>query len=141
MGALVGRCASLGPAGPLDRVYVLDHAQGRFMFGGGGHGRPLPEGRDNVRLRSYRTCDGAVGNVGAGTLTKLLSAVAVGEVTNPEPASGGADVEDAGRGAAARAGACCGTGGSALTERDVEAIAPEASPAVVRARAIGACDR
>jgi hypothetical protein len=132
--------ASFGPAGTLDRVYVLDHAQGRFLFGGGGHGRALPEGRDNVRLRSYRTCDGAVGNIGANTLDKLLSAVAVSEVTNPEPASGGAEVESLA--AALRRGpSLLRHRRLSLTERDAEAIAAESSPAVVRARAVGARDR
>ena len=132
--------ASFGPAGPNDRVYVLDHAQGRFLFGGGGHGRALPEGRDNVRLRSYRTCEGAVGNIGANTLDKLLSAAAVSEVTNPEPASGGAEVESLA--AALRRGpSLLRHRRLSLTERDAEAIAVESSPAVVRARAVGARDR
>lgn len=131
---------SLGSAGPFDRVYVLDHAKGRFLFGGSGHGRALPEGRDNVRVRSYRTSDGAVGNVGAHTLDKLLSAVAVGEVTNPEPASGGAEVEPLAR-ALRRGPALLRHRRLSLTERDVEAIAVESSPAVVRARAVGAQDR
>jgi predicted phage baseplate assembly protein len=121
-------------------VYVLDHAQGRFVFGGDGHGRPLPEARDNVRLRSYRTCDGATGNVGPDAITKLLSAVAVSEVTNREAAAGGADVEPL-RVALARGPALLRHRRLALTEGDVEAIALEASPAVVRARAVGASDR
>ncbi len=131
---------SLGSAGPFDRVYVLDHAKGRFLFGGGGHGRALPGGRDNVRLREYRTSEGAVGNVGAHTLDKLLSAVAVSEVTNPEPASGGAEVEPLAQ-ALHRGPALLRHRRLSLTERDVEAIAVESSPAVVRARAVGARDR
>lgn len=131
---------SLGSAGPFDRVYVLDHARGRFLFGGGGHGRALPEGRDNVRLRSYRTSEGAVGNVGAHTLDKLLSAVAVSEVTNPEPASGGAEVEPLVQ-ALRRGPALLRHRRLSLTEQDVEAIAVESSPAVLRARVTGARDR
>lgn len=131
---------SLGSAGPNDRVYVLDHAQGRFLFGGAGHGRALPEGRDNVRVRSYRTCEGEVGNVGAHTLDKLLSAVGVSAVTNPEPATGGAAVEPL-AGALRRGPALLRHRRLSLTERDVEAIAVESSPAVVRARAVGARDR
>ena len=131
---------SLGSAGPHDRVYVLDHAQGRFVFGGNGHGRPLPEARDNVRLRSYRTCEGMTGNVGPGTLTNLLSAVAVSEVTNREAATGGADVEPLAA-ALTRGPGLLRHRRLALTEADVEAIAVEASPAVVRARAVGATDR
>lgn len=131
---------SLGAAEADDRVFVVDRAQGRVLFGGGGHGRPLPAGRDNARLRSYATTEGAVGNVAAGSVDKLLSAVAVGEVTNPLPATGGADVEDLGVGLR-RAAALTRHRRLALTEADVEAIAREASPGVVRARAIGARDR
>lgn len=131
---------SIGGAGPNDRVYVVDRAQGRFIFGGGGHGRPLPAGRDNVRLRSYRTTDGSVGNVEAGILTQLLSPVAVSEVTNPLRSSGGADVEPL-ESALARAPGLLRHRRLALTELDVEAIALESSPAVVRARALGARDR
>jgi hypothetical protein len=131
---------SLGSAGPTDRAYVIDHAQGRFIFGGGSHGRALPEGRDNTRLRSYRTCDGAVGNVQAHAITQLLSAVAVGGVTNPEGASGGADIEPL-PAALVRGPALLRHRRLALTQQDVEAIAVECSPAVVRARAVGAKDR
>jgi len=131
---------SIGGAGPNDRVYVTDRAQGRFIFGGGGHGRPLPAGRDNVRLHTYRTTDGPVGNVEAGTITRLLSPVAVSEVTNPLRSSGGADVEPLAA-ALVRAPGLLRHRRLALTERDVEAIALESSPAVVRARALGARDQ
>ncbi|MDQ0079502.1 baseplate J/gp47 family protein [Arthrobacter oryzae] len=131
---------SLGSAGPTDRVYVVDHAQGRFIFGGLGHGRALPEGRDNTRLRTYRTCDGAMGNVQAHVITQLLSAVAVGGVTNPEGASGGADIEPL-PAALIRGPALLRHRRLALTQQDVEAVAVECSPAVVRARAVGAKDR
>ena len=131
---------SLGQAGPADRVFVADPAQGRIRFGGSGHGRPLPEGRDNVRLATYRTCEGTTGNVGAGTITQLLSSAVAGEVSNPEPATGGADIETLDR-VLTRGPALLRHRRLALTEQDVAAIAVEASPAVVRARALGARDR
>ncbi len=99
-----------------------------------------PSGRDNVRLRAYATTEGEAGNVGAGALTSLLSAVPVSEARNPLPASGGAGVEPLDR-ALQRAPALLRHRRLALTEADVEAIACEASPAVVRARAHGARDR
>ncbi|GIE88153.1 hypothetical protein [Actinoplanes regularis] len=131
---------SLGQAGPADRAFVADPAQGRIRFGGNGHGRPLPEGRDNVRLTTYRICEGTTGNVGSGTITQLLSSAVAGEVGNPEPATGGAGIETLDR-VLARGPALLRHRRLALTERDVAAIAVEASPAVVRARAIGARDR
>ncbi len=127
--------SSLGAAGPDDRVYVVDRAQGRVICGGDGHGRPFPAGRDNVRLRSYPTTSGAAGNVPAGAIDKLLSAVAVGEIANPLAATGGADVEQP-ETTLPRAAALVRHRRLALTESDVEAIAIEASPAVVRARAL-----
>jgi hypothetical protein len=131
---------SIGGAGPNDRVYVLDRAQGRFIFGGAGHGRSLPAGLNNVRLRAYRTTDGPLGNVEAGTITKLLSPVAISGVANPLRSSGGADVEPL-EVALARAPGLLRHRRLALTERDVEAIAVESSPAVARCRVLGARDQ
>lgn len=132
--------SSLGAAAPGDRVFVTDRAQGRFAFGDGVHGRPLPAGRDNVRLRAYRTTAGPAGNVESGAVSKLLSAVAVSEVSNPVRASGGAEVEPL-EAALERAPALLRHRRLALTESDVEAIAAESSPAVVRVRALGAVDQ
>jgi hypothetical protein len=130
---------SLGSAGPDDRAFVPDRARGRIIFGGAGHGRPLPAGRDNARLRDYRVTDGAVGNVGAGRIDALLSAAAVGEIHNPVAATGGADVEPF-QVALHRSAGLLRHRRLALTEADVAAVALEASPAVVRARALGAVD-
>lgn len=131
---------SLGLAGPADRVYVCDHATGRLLFGGDGHGRVPPVGADNVRLRSYRSGGGAIGNVPAGAITQAISAVAVGGVSNPRGASGGTDAErfpDVLR----RGPALLRHRRLALTEADVAALARETVPAIAAARALGARDR
>ncbi|GAA1061424.1 baseplate J/gp47 family protein [Agromyces bracchium] len=134
------RVDALGGAAGSDRVFVVDSAQGRFLFGDAVHGRPLPSGIDNVRLRRYSTTDGRSGNVPTGAISQLLNAVPISEIVNPLPATGGAEAEglDA---ALRRAPALLRHRRLALTESDVEAIACEASPAVVRARAVGARDR
>ncbi|BDV31543.1 baseplate J/gp47 family protein [Microbacterium terricola] len=132
--------SSLGAADPGARVFVTDRVQGRFLFGGGAHGRAVPAGRDNVRLRRYATTLGPAGNVEAGAISQLLSAVPVAEAVNPVRASGGAAVEPL-EAALRRSPALLRHRRVALTEADVEAIAIEASPAVVRARALGATDR
>ncbi|MGW1997825.1 hypothetical protein [Embleya sp. NPDC001921] len=131
---------SLGLAGPADRVYVCDHATGRVLFGGNGHGRVPPVGPDNVRLRSYRSGGGAAGNVPAGAITQAIGAVAVGAVSNPRGASGGTDAEpfpDVLR----RGPALLRHRRLALTESDVAALARETVPAIAAARALGARDR
>ena len=67
-----------------------DHIQ----FGDGIEGARLPSGTAKVRVR-YRKGIGTGGNVGAGSLTTLLSRpLGVSEAINPEPAHGGEDAED-----------------------------------------------
>jgi hypothetical protein len=83
---------ALFDAGPEDRCYVLDRAAGVLQFGDGEHGRLLPAGVDNVRAFTYRTGGGTIGNVDAGKIDTLGSAVAgVESVFNPTPAGGGSD--------------------------------------------------
>ncbi|OYD54380.1 hypothetical protein CGK74_06135 [Thauera propionica] len=70
-----------------------DEGHTHIQFGDGIEGARLPSGTANVRVR-YRKGIGAGGNVGAGTLTTLLSRpLGVGEASNPEAASGGEDPE------------------------------------------------
>lgn len=62
-------------------------------FGDGQTGARLPTGRNNV-VATYRQGLGAAGNVGAGSLTTLLThPVGLKGVTNPAAATGGAEAE------------------------------------------------
>lgn len=80
-------------AGRDDRRYVVDRTGGTVRFGDGDAGAIPPNGRENVRA-TYTTGGGRDGNVGAGTITDLKSAISLVEsVTNPHPADGGADAE------------------------------------------------
>ena len=64
------------------------------VFGDGVEGGRLPTGKTNVRA-TYRKYTGTGGNLGKDRLTTLLQKpLGVAEVTNPEPATGGADPED-----------------------------------------------
>jgi hypothetical protein len=87
-------------AGAEARLYQTlqdDDGFTTIQFGDGIEGARLPSGESNVRAR-YRKGLGAAGNVAADKLTTLLSRpLGVGEVTNPEPASGGEDGETLGR--------------------------------------------
>ncbi len=75
------------------RHYTLDHALSTLSFGGGMQGLIPPEGTNNIRC-SYRTGSGAAGNVPAGAIAKIKSALAgVAGVANPIAADGGADTE------------------------------------------------
>lgn len=81
---------------PNDRRYVTretDDGKTVVVFGNGRQGARLPTGVDNVKAL-YRTGLGSGGNIPAGKLSLLVTRpLGVSSVTNPLPASGGADPE------------------------------------------------
>ncbi|MFE3737059.1 putative baseplate assembly protein [Streptomyces sp. NPDC059134] len=85
---------SLAGHGPRDRVYVSGtDAGGRptVTFGDGVFGARLPTGHENVRAR-YRFGTGRAANVPAHRVTQAITRpLGVTAVTNPLPATGGAD--------------------------------------------------
>lgn len=87
---------SLAGLGPADRSYTLrtdDGGQTTVIFGNGEQGARLPTGRENVRA-VYRSGIGKAGNVKADQISQLATRpLGVRGVTNPLPASGGADRE------------------------------------------------
>lgn len=87
---------SLAGRGPDERVYVTGStADGRttVTFGDGAHGARLPTGHENVRAR-YRFGTGRAANIGPDRITQAVSRpLGVTAVTNPLPATGGADAD------------------------------------------------
>lgn len=76
-------------AAPDDTVYTLDPDRGEVVFGNGVRGRIPPAGAEIVAV-AYRYGGGPAGNVPAGALSQLRSAVpGVDSVTNLRPAAGG----------------------------------------------------
>ncbi|MER6349818.1 putative baseplate assembly protein [Streptomyces sp. NPDC001595] len=90
------RTADLGEAGPADQVYRLAAgADGKaaVQFGDGRHGARPPTGTENITAR-YRIGGGRAGNVPAGRISQVISKpLGVAAVTNPLPATGGADAD------------------------------------------------
>ncbi|GAU64938.1 peptidoglycan-binding lysin domain protein [Streptomyces sp. NBRC 110611] len=107
---------SLAGRGPRERVYVTGtvdaDASGSgggagsgsgpggtrttVTFGDGVHGARLPTGQDNVRAR-YRFGTGRAANVAADRITQPVTRpLGVTAVTNPQPATGGADADGPG---------------------------------------------
>jgi hypothetical protein len=81
--------------GPTERIFVTSQdAKGMTaQFGDGVTGSRLPTGRGNV-VGTYRQGIGVVGNVVSGALRTLLDRpVGLKRVSNPGPATGGADPE------------------------------------------------
>ena len=114
-----------GASGERDLHYVLDDVSGTVELGPRvrtpqgrerQYGAFPPSGR-RLRFGRYRSGGGAVGNVGAGTLTVLKTGIPyVARVTNPQPAVGGADPEDVEH-AKLRAPRCYGAGSGPSPER------------------------
>jgi hypothetical protein len=127
---------ALFDAGPEDRVYLIDRASGLIQFGDSVHGRIPPAGVDNIRAFTYRTGGGAEGNVAAGKIDSLTTAVAgVESVFNPTDAGGGSD--------AATTDAMLTIGPRRISHRDravsaedFENLAREASRQVAKARCL-----
>jgi conserved hypothetical protein, phage tail-like region len=82
--------------GPADRAYVTtsdENGKVTITFGTGKHGARPPSGANNIRA-VYRNEMGSAGNLNAGQLaTAVTRPLGVKEVTNPLPATGGADAE------------------------------------------------
>ncbi|MGE0853112.1 MAG: putative baseplate assembly protein [Hyphomicrobiaceae bacterium] len=76
------------------RVFVLDPATGVVSFGDNREGRAPPAGVRNIVARRYRVATGRAGAVEAGAISRPVRSVPFLQgVSNPLPASGGADAE------------------------------------------------
>ena len=127
---------SLVDADAEARVFMLDQRTGAIRFGNGRQGRSPSAGTDSVRAFRYRVGGGQRGNVAAYTVTSLKSAVTgVEAVTNPLPTRGGSDGR-ADDGSCAQAVATVRHVNRAITPKDVEALALDFAPEIVRARCV-----
>jgi predicted phage baseplate assembly protein len=132
-------------SGPTDRHYLLGGTTGTVQFGpcvrypDGSwrqHGAVPPAGAE-ILMPAYRHGGGSEGNVPAGTLTSLRSTVAfVDRVTNIEPATGGAEAEPVSE-AKKRGPFSLRTSQRAVTPKDFERLAREASTEIARTRCLG----
>ena len=124
-----------------DRHYVIDLAGGVIRLGpqlrmaGGATSQrgAIPTKGTAVRISRYRHGGGTIGNVDAGRVNTLRSAVpGVATVTNPLPARGGVD-EQSIESLRSRSALQIRTRFRAVTAEDYEFLAAEASPRVARA--------
>lgn len=130
------RVESFFASTPRSRHYTLEYVSGTVTFGDGRRGIVPPEGKNSIIAMSYRIGGGAVGNVNIGTLTSLGRALAYVEgVTNPLPASGGADRETIEE-AKNRAPYTIKSRDRAVTAEDYEMLALRASTMLARARCL-----
>ncbi|MDR1292751.1 MAG: baseplate J/gp47 family protein [Clostridiales Family XIII bacterium] len=105
---------------PGDRHYVIDRLHNTIRFGDGiGVRIPAASSEPAFTVR-VRRCDGATGNLPAGSLTDLMDRVLyVGDVFNPLATSGGSDMESVAL-AMERVSGVVNSGGRLVSERDYE---------------------
>ena len=128
-------------SGPNDAVYMFDRNSGVVTLGSGDHGRiPVANPTNpsaNVVARSYRSGGGSQGNVGAKTITQILTTVqSINGAINIQPATGGTDEETVAD-AKLRAPLALQSQGRAVTDDDFVYLATQAPGAnVARALAL-----
>jgi predicted phage baseplate assembly protein len=123
-----------------DRHFTVDRQRGLIQFGDGVRGCTPPSGTNSIVLRRYAVGGGAVGNLPAGSITKLRTTVPfVDSVANRVASVGGCDIEswDALRDRGSRR---LRHRYRAVTAEDYEDLARLASPAVARTRCYPARD-
>lgn len=80
-------------SGPQDTHFLLDPKSGALTFGDGRRGR-IPVADAQIVANRYRVGGGAIGNVGAGTITKIKGKVrGIKEALNVRAAHDGSDAE------------------------------------------------
>ncbi|QDG52264.1 putative baseplate assembly protein [Persicimonas caeni] len=122
---------------PHDRHYVVNRTRGEILFGDGRRGRIPPATADAVIAREYRYGGGAVGNVGAQTITTLFDHPrGISGVTNHRPSDGGRDEETLDE-AKMRVAHTMRNGDRAVTLSDFEQLALQAG-SLARAHAFAA---
>jgi predicted phage baseplate assembly protein len=138
--------ADFSASGATDPHFAWDSASGIVRFGprvrypDGSvrqHGR-IPRDGAEITVKEYRYGGGALGNVGARTLTVLRSAVPyISGSVNLRPAVGGVDAETVNE-AKTRGPLTLRTGQRAVTAGDFERLTLESSIEVARARCLPA---
>jgi hypothetical protein len=127
-------------SGQRDRHYVIDRDRGEVVFGDDVNGRIPVVAPKNIVMARYRIGGGASGNRKAHTIAQLKSSIPyIDQVTNPEPAAGGADAEGLDD-LIERAPRQLRHGYRAVTAQDFEDLAMLASSEVARARCISLYD-
>jgi predicted phage baseplate assembly protein len=131
-------------SGPADRHFLVDAVTGEVAFGpavrqsDGSLRRygAAPERGAALRVRRYAVGGGSAGNVAAGTIRTLRTAMPyLAGVENRHPAGGGVDGETLAE-ARRRGPLTLRSRGRAVTAEDYEVLAREAAPELARVRCV-----
>ncbi len=122
------------------RCYRVDRNAGTIQFSDGRRGKIPPSQPQESILVRYSTSNGQAGNQETGKINRLNRNIAyISSVSNPEPTVGGSNQETASQ-AMARTAASFSHRFRAVTTRDYENLAKEASRAVYRAKCFSGLD-
>lgn len=122
-------------SGPSDRCYEMDPAFGRILFGDGHNGAIPDIGINNIKA-VYKAGGGLRGNIGTAEVKTLNSSISFVEgVFNPEPSKGGFETETMGQ-MLKRAPKTIRNRGRAITVKDFEELATEASRSIARVKCL-----
>jgi hypothetical protein len=117
-----------------DRVYVVERATGLLRFGNGVQGLIPPAGSQVIA--NYRSGGGTIGNLPAGSISQVRSAIPfLVSVKNPVPSLGGAECETTAK-IKQRGPQQLRHLNRAISSSDIEWLACSASPEVARARCL-----
>jgi Baseplate J-like protein len=123
-------------SGRRDRHYKINRLTGEIQFGDGQYGLIPPQGRNNIRMKRYKTDGGTKGNKLVDAINQLKTTIPyIDRVTNLEAAAGGSDRESIDR-VKERGQKFIRHRNRAVTVQDFEDLAYEASPDIARVKAI-----
>jgi predicted phage baseplate assembly protein len=131
-------------SGPNDRHFRVDEYAGEVQFGPAVRGAAgdlvsygaVPQAGAVLRIESYRTGGGQVGNVARGQVRVLKTSVPyVARVENRTPATGGAEAETL-TDAKARGPLLLRSRGRAVTAEDFEQLAQDVAPDAARVHCV-----
>ncbi|MBP1966329.1 baseplate J/gp47 family protein [Paenibacillus aceris] len=126
----------MADSGNRDRHYMIDRTFGRIRVGDGVHGMHPPKGGLEQLKVTYQVTSGQIGNVGAREINQMQDSIAfVGEVYNPEPASGGCQAEKL-ESALERGPEMLKHRNRAVSAKDYEWLAREAYPNIAKVSCI-----
>lgn len=126
----------MADSGNRDRHYMIDRTFGRIRVGDGIHGMRPPKGGLEQLKVTYQVTSGQIGNVGARQINQMQDSIAfVGEVYNPEPASGGCQAEKL-ESALQRGPEMLKHRDRAVSSKDYEWLAREAYPNIAKVTCI-----
>lgn len=127
-------------SGADSRHYMLDSESGVLTFGDGVNGMIPPAGTDNIRC-DYKYGGGALGNVGAGMITRIWDNLpGIDSAINPVAADGGFDQEEI-EDAKARGPYTLKNRDRGVTCEDIEWLVRQAAPQIAIVKCFPTMDR